>query len=476
VIKQAPSLGRTLTMVLFAVSCFVLLLYLWLSFGGTVPLKPKGYRVHVLLPADNSTRLGIPADVRTAGVTVGRIVAKEQVGNGTLATVELQAKYAPLRSDAKAIVRFKTLQGETYLSLTRGSPDAPSIPEGGRLRDAQVDHAVQLDQILTAFDERTRRAFQTWQQDLARGLVGRGADVNAALGQLPAFTSEVADATDVLAVHEDALRGLVRDTGTVLGSLSSNQAALRRFVTGSEAVVSQTSREREALADAISIFPTFLDESRATLADLRTFSAEADPLVKLTIPVLRDAGGAVRAGHVLAPDLRRLFVSLRPLQSISRTALPAAASLTRASADVLRSLGPVLGELNPVLDWLQYHARDVSDFIVNTPSAMVAKTDPGPGGGPGHYLRVTGVTGPESLGLQPTRSANSRGNAYVPAAVLGKDLQSHGIIADWDCAPAGGETKYKKGFGGHPACFVAPRISLGGKTLTRYPHIERRSG
>ena len=32
-------------MVVFALSCFGLLLFLWLAFGGPIPLKPKGYRV-----------------------------------------------------------------------------------------------------------------------------------------------------------------------------------------------------------------------------------------------------------------------------------------------------------------------------------------------------------------------------------------------------------------------------------------------
>ena len=46
VIKQAPSLGRIFAMVAFALSCFGILVFLWLHFGGSVPLQPKGYRVH----------------------------------------------------------------------------------------------------------------------------------------------------------------------------------------------------------------------------------------------------------------------------------------------------------------------------------------------------------------------------------------------------------------------------------------------
>ena len=36
-----------MAMVLFALSCFGILLYLWVSFGGSTPLKPTGYRFEV---------------------------------------------------------------------------------------------------------------------------------------------------------------------------------------------------------------------------------------------------------------------------------------------------------------------------------------------------------------------------------------------------------------------------------------------
>ena len=43
--RQAPSAARILTMVAFAASCIGLLLFLWISFGGTTSLSPKGYEI-----------------------------------------------------------------------------------------------------------------------------------------------------------------------------------------------------------------------------------------------------------------------------------------------------------------------------------------------------------------------------------------------------------------------------------------------
>ena len=69
--KQAPSVGRILVMVAFALSCFGLLLFLWLAFGGSIPLKPKGYRFKVVVPGGHP--LAKEADVRISGVPVGKV-------------------------------------------------------------------------------------------------------------------------------------------------------------------------------------------------------------------------------------------------------------------------------------------------------------------------------------------------------------------------------------------------------------------
>src|SRR5438105_11494035 len=116
----SPAVSRIVTMVLFALSCVGLLLFLWLSFGGTIPFNPQGYRVKVTFP--NAFDLAEQADVRIAGVTVGKVVSKQisPHGNGTLATLQIDKQYSPIRRNAQAILRTKTLLGETYVQLTPG--------------------------------------------------------------------------------------------------------------------------------------------------------------------------------------------------------------------------------------------------------------------------------------------------------------------------------------------------------------------
>jgi ABC-type transporter Mla subunit MlaD len=136
--KQPPNVGRLLIMVGFAFSCFGLILFLWLAFGGSIPLKPKGYRFKTSF--GEATQLSKEADVRISGVPVGTvkdIQDSKKTGRSDV-TIEMDRKYAPISVDARAILRQKTLLGETYVELTPGTKAAKKVPENGRLPAGQV--------------------------------------------------------------------------------------------------------------------------------------------------------------------------------------------------------------------------------------------------------------------------------------------------------------------------------------------------
>src|SRR5688500_7885670 len=122
--KSTPSLPRILVMVVFALSCFGLLLFLWLAFGGPIPLKPKGYRVNASF--NEATTLAIEADVRISGVRVGKVktIEPNRTTGRSDVVIEIESRYAPVSVDSKATLRQKTLLGETYVELTPGSDDA----------------------------------------------------------------------------------------------------------------------------------------------------------------------------------------------------------------------------------------------------------------------------------------------------------------------------------------------------------------
>ena len=158
--KHGPSFGKILAMAFFALSCVGILLFLWLSFGGSVPLQPKGYRLQANFPEAGA--LAAEADVRMSGVNVGKVKTKDidKVGSTTLVEMDISDNFAPIPADSRAILRQKTLLGETYIELTPGSQNGPKLDDGGTLSKSQVEPTVELDEIFNAFDKPTREAFR----------------------------------------------------------------------------------------------------------------------------------------------------------------------------------------------------------------------------------------------------------------------------------------------------------------------------
>ncbi len=445
--KNPPTIGRMVVIVGFALSCFGLLMFLWVSFGGPVPLQPQGYRFKASFT--DATTLAAQGDVRAAGVSIGKVTATEldPRGNATLATIELDEEYAPIRSDARAILRQKTLLGETYVEMTLGSKGAPPLPEDARLDDTQVAEAVEFDELLRIFDPQTRKTFQRWQATLAEATQGRAQDVNDSLGNLPEFVGSTQSVVDVLDERRDSLESLVRETGTTFEAITRNEEALQSFIVDSSRVFEVLGARRDSLAESFQILPTFQRESRALLRRTRDFAVDTEPLIEDLRPVLRDARPTLDSLRGLSPDLERLFGDLDPLIEAGDVGFPPLAEVLRELEPTLRATGPFLQQLNPLLEYLEVQQPTVSDFVTNGGIAIsptVPEGSDAPGGTGqftnGHALPQLPVLGDQSL---PTlqRSKTNRGNAYHPPGWLRYDdyINEHPfILPNFDCAHLGG--------------------------------------
>ena len=124
--------------------------------------------------------------------------------------IEIDPRYAPLPRDTRAILRQKTLLGETYVELSPGDagPDGQDVlKDGGTLPRGQVAETVQLDEILRTFDPITRQRFPTWFDQQGIAVRGRAGQVSAALANLTPFAE---DTDDILRVLRDAGRATTR--------------------------------------------------------------------------------------------------------------------------------------------------------------------------------------------------------------------------------------------------------------------------
>jgi phospholipid/cholesterol/gamma-HCH transport system substrate-binding protein len=413
--KRAPTLGNMIVIVLFVLSCFGLLLFLWESFGGPLPLKPKGYRMVVAFP--KSLALAEQSEVRISGVNIGRVVAlKLGDGGRTRAELEINEKYAPIRANMHAILRQKTLLGETYVQLIPQGDghSGPFVPDNGQLADAQVEPSVTLDGILSAFDAKTRRSFQIWQESLAEGISGRGEQINAGFSTLDPFVQHGNTLVGLLASQEGAVRALVKNTGVVFNALASRDHQLEGLIVNGEHTFHALSEGSQAFAAAFRALPEFEKSSRVALKELDRFATDASPFLDEFRPVERKLAKVLNAAKPFAPQFDSFLTSLGPLTTAAKKGLPDVGKTLDFTTTQLEAIRPVLHNLDPFLQNLGEYVPELQAFFANFTAATQAHglNTNTPGGPQQHYLRSMQVLSPESLAVYPQRIGTDRSNPY----------------------------------------------------------------
>ena len=339
------------------------------------------------------------------------------------------------------------------------------LEDGDRLPEEAITEAVDIDEIISLFDRPTRRNFQGWIRELATAIdKGRGSDLNDAIGNLPRFVATGDDVLEVLDAEEPALRALVRNSGRTLEAVNERRGQLRELIGNANDTFGALASRNESLADAIFIFPTFLDESRATFARLKTFSRDTRPLVRDLTPVAEQLTPTLRDVGRLAPDLKALFRDLDPLIDESPDTLPSAARFIAGAEPLLASLNPYLRELNPVLSYLNFQQEQVADFIMNGAGSFGSTLPPLTAEeSPRHYLRAYSAINARSSGISRTRPSYDRGNAY-PAPNYLRRFRALGMTEAFDCKPGGERSEPASG---EPPCFVAPKSLFDGGQFPR---------
>ena len=462
--KQAPTIGKLAMIAVFALSCFLILTFLWTSFGGPTPLAPKGYRFQA--DFEEATQLADNADVRISGVTVGHVQQSEQVGDATRVEIEIDDRYAPIPRDTRAILRQKTLLGETYVELTPGSEEGGDLLEGGLLPATQIQPTVELDEILRALDEPTRADLQRFLKGTARAFAGRGADVNAAAGNVAPFAEDAGDLLHVLDTQHRAVRRLVSDSGQVFESLGRRQGELSGLVRALDVLLGATARRNVELAETVRILPTTLRELRPTLAEVEAVSREARPLVRDLRPAARALEPTLADALPLAPELRGLFRDVDRVISVSEDALPATTDTVRAAHPLFKLLVPVLQEAEPVIDYLGLYEREVIAALASVAAATQYAERPQGGGAPIHVLRALVPFTAEGLVAADERFGTNRHNPYfLPGALDKLDKQ----LETFDCRNVDNESPPAQEA---PPCVVAPNLEFQGRA-TRFPQLRK---
>jgi phospholipid/cholesterol/gamma-HCH transport system substrate-binding protein len=406
--KRAPSTTQLVVIAAFALSCFGILLFLWVTFGGPTPFKAKPYEIKV--PFNEATQLAEQSDVRISGVNVGKVQGIELAPNHrqALATVDIEDQYAPIPEGSRAMLRTKTLLGETYIELTPGPKDGPKLADGGELPEANITESVQLDEIFRTFDPKTRAAFQAWMQEAAIAVDGQGQNLSYAIAELEPAFQEFEGLFRTLDSQRQAVSQLFKNGATTFRALRGREGQLADLIRNSNAVFSTTAKRDKDIEALFRAFPTFLDESKLTLNRLRGFSENADPLMKQLVPAAEQLSPTLVSLAELAPEAKAFFVSLEKVNKLAPTGFPALQKLFgKDFPPLLAALEPFVRNLNPILYGLKLYKTEVATTFANLAATFHGELTTGK-----HYLRTMGPINAETLSTYGSRLALNRNSAY----------------------------------------------------------------
>lgn len=451
-VTQAAHRAAVLAATAFVLSCIGLSIFVWTQFAGTIPLAPAGYRLSAVFPETGQLVPG--ADVRIAGVNVGKVTSVAPEGLNSLVTMDLGQRFAPIPRDTRAVLRLKTLLGEAYVELSAGSRSAGALPDGGRIPRSQVAPTQSLDQVLSSFNPSTQMALQRFLDGSFQALSGRGEDLNDALGNLDPAARELSAVVGVLHQQQGNLKGLISNLGSVLATLGDRSAEVRGLVTAGEEVLSATAQRDAALRATVDGLPPFLAQLRSTLTTLNGTLAIARPtlaVIKSSAPLVRPALAELVA---LAPPALLLLHQAPGLLRLAVEALPSISRFTLAFNGVLEPLLAAARQVVPAISVIELHSREVQAAFANLPADLNASAPAA--NGVTRYIRSSLTLNGEGLFGQFQRPASNRHNPYVAPGGLAS-LGKGGLLSS-DCANLGNVSVLGLLSTGNVPCRLQPRF------------------
>jgi phospholipid/cholesterol/gamma-HCH transport system substrate-binding protein len=348
-----------------AVGAIVILAVCYAVFGGSLPFGSSPFVLKGVFTT--ATELHIPSPVRIAGVNVGQVVSVQRISNSNAAvvTMNIDKNGLPIHADATANIRSRIfLEGNFYVDLHPGTPNAPRLSTGATLPAGRDAGPVQLDRVLASLNSDARGNLQTLLQGIGGSLNGqptaaedasqdpsvRGLTGGQALNQSLNYSADAFRASTLvneglLGIQPHDLNKVVVGESQFLKGLAARPDQLSGLVTSFNATMAALAARQQDLSNTIALLPPVLRLTNssdtaldASFAPTQQFASALTPSIKQLDPTI---GAALpwldQSIALLSPsELGGLLSSLTPAVQNTGSTVAATKSLLGAANQFAR--------------------------------------------------------------------------------------------------------------------------------------------
>jgi phospholipid/cholesterol/gamma-HCH transport system substrate-binding protein len=277
-----------------AVTVLIVIIAVYISYGANqgLPFVPT-YDLKAQLPS--GAKLVKGNDVRLGGFRIGVVediapaTATEHGRPKTVALVKLKLdkSISPLPRDTRVRVRPRSALGLKYMELTPGRSKR-TLAAGDTVPLAQASQPLELEDVFSTFDRRTRPRIQAASAGFGDAFAGRGQSLNTAIQALNPFFRALTPVMRNLADPDTELNQLFRQIGRAsaqVAPVARTQAVLFTHMADTFAAISA---DPGALQATIEKSPPTLDASISSLPVQRSFYADFADLSRRLRPAARE--------------------------------------------------------------------------------------------------------------------------------------------------------------------------------------------
>lgn len=325
---------------------------------------PQPFRVNVELDNAQAVTPGRGQTAQIAGVRIGDIADVKLRNGRALVALDIEPRFADLiHRDARAQLRPRTGLKDMYVQIFPGK-DGPPVDEDFTIPITASLTDVDLDEILSELDSRTRDYVTLLANGGGEGLRGRGNDLARIFKRYEPTVRDLSRVNHAVSKERVALRRLVSSLSALNGRLARKPEDLTRLVGGASTTLRAIASEDDALRDAAGELAPTLGQATKTLRAVKPFADELGPTTRALLPAVRElqtVNAAVspfaREATPIVREQMRPFA--RTAQPLVRDLAPAARGLARTFPELQRNLKVANNTVNQIAN--NTNGREAAD-------------------------------------------------------------------------------------------------------------------